>query len=1060
MNNKKSLDLLIAELKERAKELTCLYQVQEILNNPDYSEKDICNGLVEILPQGWQYPDICGARVSLMGHVCHSKNFKETPWIQNADILLQNDRIGRISVCYTEERPKADEGPFLKEERKLIDTIAERIGQHFLHQKLKFIFEEQKYAGKERKSEWVVIFDMLRQTNPQLLVRLSRKMVNYLYWTGIKEAQILLERFSPWYENKDEILEENRPFKKRIDNDQVNLGYEIFEIAEKYLTPNQILESIKKWTKEDRSGFMVNVLENMGSSLQDIDTVLERYYHLAPQMIELSEAREHGLKVALIRKLLTEQSDYISVAKHHLDIKSFKHLMKHIIYPEGSHGKLGGKSAGLFLAKQILKNFEEENEIFKEIKTPKTWYISSDGLLKFITFNNLEEIVEQKYNDIVRVRQEYPFVIQVFKNSFFSQEIIKGLLNALDDLGEVPLIVRSSSLLEDRVGAAFAGKYKSLFIANQGTKEERLMQLMDAIAEVYASTFGPDPIEYRAENDLLDYHEEMGIMIQEVVGTKVGKFFFPAFAGVAFSRNEFRWSPRIKREDGLIRMVPGLGTRAVDRTSNDYPILISPGQPQLKVNVTIDEIIRYSPKYIDLINLETGEFETVEINDILKEFGNDYPIIHQIVSILRQGHLLQTRPMGIDFKNDYPVTTFEGLISRTNFVTVVKDILDVLQKQYHHPVDIEFAHDGKNFYLLQCRSQTAGVEYMPVAIPPEIPPEKTIFTANRFVSNGQISNITYIVYVDPKKYSEISDLGTLKEVGKTIGRLNKILPKRQFILMGPGRWGSRGDIKLGVSVTYSEINNTTMLIEIARKTKDYVPDVSFGTHFFQDLVEANIRYLPLYPDDHGNIFNEEFLVSSENLLSAFLPDAAHLTDVIRVIDVPATTNGMVLQILMNAEVNKAVAMLSERTDITEEDTTLLNQGQSVRIKQTDVHWQWRLRNIEILAAQLDPIRFGVKAFYIFGSVKNASAGPASDIDILIHFIGNEKQKSELLSWLEGWSLALSQINFLRTGYKTDGLLDVHIITDEDIKKRDSFAIKIGAVSDPARPLPMGTALKK
>ena len=120
-------------------------------------------------------------------------------------------------------------------------------------------------------------------------------------------------------------------------------------------------------------------------------------------------------------------------------------------------------------------------------------------------------------------------------------------------------------LLEDSFGAAFAGKYKSLFIANQGSKKERLAELIDAIAEVYASTFGPDPIEYRREQGLLDYHEEMGILIQEVVGKKVGDYFFPAFAGVALSNNEFRWSNRIKLEDGLVRMVPGLGTRAVDR---------------------------------------------------------------------------------------------------------------------------------------------------------------------------------------------------------------------------------------------------------------------------------------------------------------------------------------------------------------------------------------------------------------------------------------------------------------------------------------------------------------
>ena len=181
------------------------------------------------------------------------------------------------------------------------------------------------------------------------------------------------------------------------------------------------------------------------------------------------------------------------------------------------------------------------------IRIPKTWYLTSDGILDFIEYNQLEDLYNRKYLEIDQVRREYPHVIQVFKNSHFSPEIVKGLSLALDDLADRPLIVRSSSLLEDRVGAAFSGKYKSLFLANQGTKAERLSALLDAVAEVYASVFGPDPLEYRAERGLLDVHEEMGILLQEVVGSRVGKYFLPTFAGVAFSNNEFRWSARIKR---------------------------------------------------------------------------------------------------------------------------------------------------------------------------------------------------------------------------------------------------------------------------------------------------------------------------------------------------------------------------------------------------------------------------------------------------------------------------------------------------------------------------------
>jgi hypothetical protein len=291
-------------------------------------------------------------------------------------------------------------------------------------------------------------------------------------------------------------------------------------------------------------------------------------------------------------------------------------------------------------------------------------------------------------------------------------------------------------------------------------------------------------------------------------------------------------------------------------------------------------------------------------------------------------------------------------------------------------------------------------------------------------------------------------------VGHAVSRLNKLLPKRQFILIGPGRWGSRGDIKLGVPVTYSDINNTAMLIEVARQCGNYLPELSFGTHFFQDLVEASIRYLPLYPDDPATAFNELFLTRSHNMLAGLLPEFAYLEDTLRVIDVPLQTGGLILRVLMNADLEQAVGFLSPRL----QQVGTFEPGAQVLDRGTDEHWRWRFRMAQKIAFELDPHRFGVKAFYLFGSTKNATAGPASDIDILVHFEGSEQQESDLLLWLEGWSRCLSEMNFLRTGYRTDGLLDVHIVTDADIAERSSFAVKIDAITDPARKLPMRNAL--
>ena len=721
-----------------------------------------------------------------------------------------------------------------------------------------------------------------------------------------------------------------------------------------------------------------------------------------------------------------------------------------MIFPPGCHGKLGGKSAGLFLAKKIIDKSPEASPVLHEVKVPKTWYLTSDWIQNFVHDNDLEDVLNRKYMEIDQVRQEYPHLVALFKSSSFPSEFSKGLALALEDLGDVPLIVRSSSLLEDRPGSAFSGKYKSLFLGNRGTREQRLSALMDAIAEVYASIFGPDPTEYRAERGLLDVHEEMGIMIQGVVGQRVGKYFLPACSGVAFSNNEFRWSPRIKREDGLIRLVPGLGTRAVDRVADDYPVLIAPGQPSLRVNVTADEVLRYSPKRVDVINLESNVFETVEASDLLRRVGADYPQIRNLISLLSHDRIEPLIGPLPDFKSQDAVFTFEGLIGKTSFITCIRDLLSLLQSKLGSPVDIEFAYDGTDFYLLQCRPQSYGPDSLPVAIPQNLPPDKVIFSAAQFVSNGKVPDITHIVYVDLEDYSQLPDQAAMRDVGHAVGRLNKLLPKRQFILIGPGRWGSRGDIKLGVPVTYSDISNTAMLVEIARQKGNYLPELSFGTHFFQDLVEASIRYLPLYPDDPKTTFKDLFFQRSRNVLQEVLPEFAHLAETLRVIDVPMETGGLILRVLMNADLDQAVAFLSPPQKVVgpiESDADVNERG-------TDEHWRWRFRMAQKIAAELDPLKFGVSAFYLFGSTKNATAGPASDIDILLHFQGSEEQRKDLTLWLEGWSRCLGEINFLRTGYRSDGLLDVHLVTDKDIAARSSFAVKIDAITDPARRLPM------
>jgi pyruvate, water dikinase len=1048
------IDKILEALQERAKELNCLYQVDELLSKPDATQDDVFRGLLGIIPSGWQYTGACRARITVEESVYEPPDFQETPWVQSAPIVVQGRAAGRLDVYYVSAMPRSDEGPFLKEERKLIDTVAERIAHYLTQRRLQGALREWDVAHQisaERKQDWWVIIEFLRFTDRHLLIRLSRKMLNHLCWNGIEEAQSLLRRFAPDQGTQEDVtLDDNRPVEKKTLQDLLLLTEETFRIAASHLSEAEIVSRIQKWIKDDKSSFLLDALENPGSTVTEIAEAIQRFRFVGVEPREMTRPVQMAMNVSLVRRFFSDELDFINTAKSYVGVNDFFDLAQRIICPPNGHGKLGGKSSGLFLASKIVQNATEYADLLSDIKVPRTWYITSDGLLNFIQYNHLEDVYNRKYLELDQTRREYPHIVQVFKNSHFSPEIVKGLSMALDDFDERPLIVRSSSLLEDRMGAAFSGKYKSLFLANQGSKKERLAALQDAIAEVYASIFGPDPLEYRAERGLLDLHEEMGIMIQEVVGTKVGDYFLPAFSGVAFSNNEFRWSARIKRDDGLLRLVPGLGTRAVDRMVDDYPILIAPGQPGLRVNVTLDEVVRYSPKMVDAINLRTRAFESVEVATLLREFGASYPLVGELVSIVENEGIRRPLPFQTDFEKDEAVVTFDGLASRTPFIARMRALLKLLQDKLGVPVDVEFAHDGTHLHLLQCRPQSYAAEAVSVPIPSDLPRDRVVFTANRYVSNGRVPDITHVVYVDPAKYKDIADLPTLREVGRAVGRLNKLLPKRQFILIGPGRWGSRGDVKLGVSVTYSEINNTAVLVEVARKDGNYVPDLSFGTHFFQDLVEAGIRYLPLYPDEPANVFNEEFLTGAPNILADLLPDSERLEDTIRVIDVPTATQGLVLKVFMNADQDRAAGVLASPSASPAE--SVADRRREAEAGGPDTHWRWRLRMSERIAAQLDPERFGVRGIYVFGSTKNATAGPASDIDLLVHFHGTEEQRRELETWLDGWSRCLSEMNFLRTGARSDGLLDVHIVTNDDVARQTSYAAKIGAVTDAARPL--------
>jgi predicted nucleotidyltransferase len=794
-----------------------------------------------------------------------------------------------------------------------------------------------------------------------------------------------------------------------------NLQKQIFEMAKENISPEEISNMFQDWMKQDKARPLLLSSQKSGIPLVEITDELNRFFEQEDIETTLATEDRISINTALIRRFFTDRLEYVNVAKEYIGLDDFLNLLNHVVGPAQGSGKFGGKTSGVLLAEKIIKKSMKNSNLLKDISFPRSWYVTSDTILNYVHYNDLDETFHVKYLHPDQIRQEQPFLEQVFKNAAFPHEIVEGFRRVIRDFEGKPIIVRSSSLLEDSFGAAFSGKYKSLFVPNTGSEEERLFSLMDAIAEVYASTFGPDPIEYRRERGLLDFSEEMGILIQEVVGTRVGHYYMPVFGGVAFSRNEFRWSPRIRREDGMIRLVPGLGTRAVDRVGNDYPILVSPVRPNLQVNTLVSERIQYSPRYMDVINLKTGAIETVDAIEFFREHANEFPNLDQLISIYKDGRLTTPNILFNPEEEDM-VITFSNLFEKKDFLEKMKHIMSLLEEKIGTPVDVEFASDGKKLYILQCRpqSQGRGIERKP--IPKDIPKDRKIFSTDKYVTTGQIENIDYIVYIVPEAYAHLDSKEKMQKIALIVNELNNKLPKRKFILIGPGRWGSRGDIKLGVPVRYGDINNTSLLVEVAKEKGEYVPELSFGTHFFQDLVEAEIKYLPLYPGQPKSIFNEDLLIKTENYLTKILPSYRSFENVVKVIKTSDLLDGGNLSVIMDGESGEALGFL----------------------KPPD-HWNWRLQKVEEIAEKIDPEVYGVESIYLIGSTKDGSAGPASDIDLLVHFKGTEEQKEKLMDWFEEWGEKLDEENKQRTGIETGGLLDVHLITDQDIKKKTSWA---------------------
>jgi hypothetical protein len=396
-------------------------------------------------------------------------------------------------------------------------------------------------------------------------------------------------------------------------------------------------------------------------------------------------------------------------------------------------------------------------------------------------------------------------------------------------------------------------------------------------------------LQYRAQRGLLEKDEQMSLLVQRVSGSLYGNLFFPEVAGVGLSYNPYVWHEDIDPKAGMLRLVFGLGTRAVDRSDDDYTRVVALNAPERRPEAGIDQVRRYTQRKVDALDLAGNQLVSNDFVDVIRQSG-DIPIQ---VFASRDGEL-DRMAAETGRKDIFPwILTFERLLSQTPFVSDMCEMLAMLQKAYGCPVDTEFTanslgQDDYKINLVQCRPlQVAGTRAGETAeLPTKIDPEALILEARgAVIGQSRVGTIDRLVYVVPSVYGHLP-IPERYAVARLIGRIMHADEERRperVMLLGPGRWGTTTP-SLGVPVSFAEINTVSALCEIVAMREDLIPDVSLGTHFFNELVEMDILYLALFPDREGNSLNEEFFEKAPNRLTRLVPSAGNWAHVVRVID--------------------------------------------------------------------------------------------------------------------------------------------------------------------------------
>jgi hypothetical protein len=605
--------------------------------------------------------------------------------------------------------------------------------------------------------------------------------------------------------------------------------------------------------------------------------------------------------------LVSRNDRFLQLAERYLAIEDLLAVRRRMI----GTGMIGGKAAGMLIARAILRSADER---WQEILEPHdSFFVGSDVFYSYLVSNGCWRIRRQQRDASLYLDELEEAQPQILSGEF-PDFIREHFAEMLDHFGQSPIVVRSSSLLEDSFGNAFSGKYESVFCVNQGSPQERLEAFLAAVRRVYASAMGRDALLYRAQRGLLDCDEQMGLLVQRVSGAVHDRFFFPEVAGVGLSFNPYTWSEQIDPKAGVLRLVFGLGTRAVRRSDNDYTRIVALNAPERRPETASIDIRGYAQWRVDVLDLDTNEQCTRSFEEVVRACGERCV---EMVGWRDPELARRSRDTG---RSLFPwVLTFRKLLSETPFAADMRGMLGVLEAAYDYPVDVEFTAnflpDGQyRINLVQCRP------FQVKAVAPVVPPPSSIAdedvvlrTSGAVIGPSVVAEVTRVIYVVPSVYASLSQTDRYS-IARLIGRLTRldVQPGGTLMLIGPGRWGT-SEPALGVPVSFAEISRANVLCEVLEMRNGLLPDVSLGTHFFNDLVEMEILYLALVAGEGANRLNSALLDSASNQLSRMLPDEASWSDAVRVIHPNDIPGGRSLRLHADTLRQRAICYLSSST---------------------------------------------------------------------------------------------------------------------------------------------------